>query len=83
MIRPPKELIEEWKDSPVTKYLNHLIEEEVKVWDRKDMYFTAEPQKTQEALLSMIIEVGAFQRVQQALEGDFSEFSIEDEDEPE
>ena len=83
MQEPPKELISEWKDSPVTKYLNHLLGEELKTWEKKDMYFAGEPNKTQEALLSMIIEVGAFQRVQQALEGDFSEFSIEDEDEPE
>lgn len=79
MREPPEELVKEWTESPVTQYVRFLIEEEVKTWDNKDLYYRADPQKTQEALLTMITEVNTFQRVQEALEGDFSLFDSEEE----
>lgn len=75
--------IEEWAENPVTIHLHKLIEEELKIFEQMDMFFPGEPQKTQEALLKMIASASELQRVQLALEGDFSEFSSEDESEPE
>ena len=80
---PQKDQILEWTENPVTLYLYGLIEKELDTFEQRDMFFRGEPQKTQEALLEMIAEVSALQRVQIALEGDFSEFSSEDESEPE
>ena len=82
-IPPSQEIIDEWVDSPVTGYLRYLITKELEFFEKVDVFFRSDPQKTQEALLEMITEVSTFQRVQEALKGDFSEFSSEDDSEPE
>jgi len=80
---PSQEVIDEWVDSPVTEYLRYLVDEEIEFYDGRPLFFPGDPQKTQETLLETLSTVTALQRVQEALKGDFSEFSSEDEGESE
>jgi hypothetical protein len=78
---PTEDQINDWSESVVTQYLKYLIDKELELYERTDVFFRSEPQKTQEALLEMIAEVSVYQRVKEALEGDFSELGNTDEDE--
>lgn len=84
---PQKDQILEWAENPVTIYFKSLVEKEIKYFEEAGrsthVFHPFEPQKTQEILASVNAAVDTWEQVIQALEGDFSEFSSEDESEPE
>lgn len=83
---PQKDQILEWAENPVTLYLKSLVEKEMEFFEKigtPDTFFEFEPHKTQEAMVKNMAFIGAYEDLRRALEGDFSEFSSEDESEPE